>query len=116
MATEASVTLNDFSAERTLLWLALTLTPGIGAGRGRRLVELFNGIERLFRASLTELEAAGLPGAAAQSLALGKSLELAGDELDRAKASGAHVVGQDDPGYPNPAKPEPNRKCFTMPQ
>ena len=67
---------------------------------GGKLVELFNGIDRLFTASLTELEAAGLPGAAAQSLALGKSLELAGDELDRVKACGARVVAQDDPEYP----------------
>jgi DNA processing protein len=73
----------------TLQWLALSLTPGIGAGRGRKLVELFDGIDRLSRASLTELEGAGLPAASAQSLALGKSLELAGDEMDRVKALGA---------------------------
>jgi len=59
--------------DRTLRWLALSLTPGVGAGRGRKLVELFDGIERLFSASLTELEAAGMPVAAAQSIALGKS-------------------------------------------
>lgn len=84
----------------TLQWLALSLTPGVGAGRGRKLVELFDGIDRLCHASLTELEAAGLAAASAQSLALGKSLELAGDELDRVKALGACVVAPDDPGYP----------------
>jgi DNA processing protein len=84
----------------TLQWLALSLTPGVGAGRGRKLVELFDGIDRLSHASLTELEAAGLPAASAQSLALGKSLELAADELDRVKALGACVVALDAADYP----------------
>jgi DNA processing protein len=100
METEFSVKTHDVAESRMLQWLALSLTPGVGAGRGRKLVELFNGIERLFTASLTELEAAGIPGAAAQSLALGKSLELAGDELDRVKACGGCIVAQDDPRYP----------------
>ncbi len=78
----------------------MSLTPGIGAGRGRKLVELFDGVDRLFRATLTELEGAGLAAAAAQSLATGKSLELAAEELDRVKAFGAHVVAQGEPAYP----------------
>ena len=86
--------------QSTLQWLALSLTPGIGASRGRKLVELFDGVENLFRASLTELEAAGLPAASAQSLALGKSMELAADELDRLKAIGGLVVPLGDPNYP----------------
>lgn len=100
METKSYVTSCDDSAVRTQQWLALSLTPGIGAGRGRKLVELFNGIGRLFSANLTELEGSGLPAAAAQSIALGKSLELAADELDRAKVCGARVVAQDDPEYP----------------
>src|SRR5271166_2183938 len=100
MEIEFQVKTHDVAESRMLQWLALSLTPGVGAGRGRRLVGLFNGIERLFTASLTELEAAGLPGAAAQSLALGKSLELAGDELDRVKTCGGCIVAQDDPRYP----------------
>src|SRR6516165_1705123 len=89
------------NAESTsLCWLALALTPGIGASRGRKLVELFDGVENLFKASLTELEAAGLQAASAQSLALGKSVELAGEELDRIKALGATVVTLDSAEYP----------------
>ena len=86
--------------QSTLQWLAISLTSGIGATRGRKLVELFDGIENLFRASLTELEAAGLPAASAQSLALGKSLELAADELDRVKGLGGAVIPLDHPTYP----------------
>ena len=85
----------------TLQWLALAMTPGVGAGRGRKLVELFDGIDRLFAASLTELESAGLPAGSAQSLGLGKSLELAAEELDRLKEIGARVIAQDDPAYPH---------------
>src|SRR5215467_372721 len=100
MQTEVRTDASDIAELRTLQWLALTLTPAVGASRGRKLVQQFNGIDRLFAASLTELEAAGLPGVAAQSLALGKSLELAGDELDRVKACGAQVIAKDDPNYP----------------
>ena len=57
-----------------ILWLALTLTPGLGPTRAKRLVEFFGGIEAVFNASLTELEAAGLPAAAAQSLGTAERL------------------------------------------
>ncbi|HEY4900719.1 MAG TPA: DNA-processing protein DprA [Terriglobales bacterium] len=100
METEVHVNSGDVSSARSLQWLALSLTPGIGAGRGRKLVELFNGIDRLFGASLTELEGAGLPAGAAQSIAMGKSLELAADEFDHVKAFGARIVAQDDPEFP----------------
>src|SRR5450755_3199637 len=93
--TETVISPVGSHSNHALLWLALSLTPGVGAGRGRKLVELFDGVERLFSASLTELEAAGLPAPAAQGIALGKSLELASDEIDRAKAFGGHVLGQD---------------------
>ena len=87
-------------SSNALEWLALALTPGVGAGRGRKLVEAFDGVGRLFSASLTELEAAGLPAAAAQSIALGKSAELAGEALDRVKAFGGTVIARDDTNYP----------------
>jgi hypothetical protein len=56
----------DVSDARTLNWLGLALTPGIGAARGRKLAELFNGVDRIFSASLTELEGAGLTAAGAK--------------------------------------------------
>ncbi|HVP54467.1 MAG TPA: DNA-processing protein DprA [Candidatus Eisenbacteria bacterium] len=98
--TELAASPAQRETETSLQWLALSLTPGVGAGRGRKLVELFDGIDRVFHASLTELEAAGLPAASAQSIALGRSLELAGEELDRVKAMGAKVVALDDPSFP----------------
>jgi len=81
-------------------WLALLLTPGLGPTRARRIVEFFGGIEAVFRASLTELEATGIMAASAQSLGTGKSLELAEEELAHAAAAGVHLVSLDDPAYP----------------
>ncbi len=100
METESVVRAHDYAVTRQLQWLALSLTPGVGAGRGRRLVESFGGIDRLFAASLTALEAAGLPAAAAQSIALGKSLDLAAAELDHARELGARVIVPGDAEYP----------------
>jgi DNA processing protein len=67
--------------------LALALTPQLGPTRVRRLFERFAEPEQIFRASLTELEAAGMPAASAQSIALGDSLRLAGEELKKVAAS-----------------------------
>jgi DNA processing protein len=63
-------------------------------------VEFFGGVDRIFQASLTELEAAGLPVASAQSLGTGKSLELAHDEVAKAAAAGVELVSLDDAHYP----------------
>lgn len=83
-----------------LRWLALALTPGLGPGRARRIAENFGGIENVFQASLTELEASGMPAAAAQTIATGKSLALAEEELIRATATGAQIVTLGDDLYP----------------
>jgi DNA processing protein len=83
------------------LWLALTLTPGLGPTRAKRLVEFFGGVDKIFQASLTELEGAGLPAAAAQSIATGPSIELAQDELAKATVAGTHCVTLDDAEYPS---------------
>jgi DNA processing protein len=82
-------------------WLALTLTPGLGPTRAKRIIEYFGGVEGVFQVSLTELEAAGLPVAAAQSLATGKSLELAHDEVAKADAAGVQLLCLDDEHYPS---------------
>ena len=100
MNVESPIRAEDLAVARKLQWLALSLTPGVGAGRGRKLVDHFGSIERLYAASLTELEATGLAAAAAQSIALGKSLERAASELDHAREEGAAVVVPGDAEYP----------------
>ncbi|MGB9104251.1 MAG: DNA-processing protein DprA [Terriglobales bacterium] len=91
---------NTPPAAHQLHWLALALTPSLGPSRCRRLVEHFGSANAVFRASLTELEAAGLQAVAAQSIALGKSAELAQEEMVRAASVGAQILTLDDPAYP----------------
>ncbi len=87
-----------------LEWLALSLTPGLGPTRARKLVEHFGGPEAVFRASLTELEGTGIQAVSAQSLATGKSGEQAREEIARAAAAGVTVISRDDPSYPSRLK------------
>ena len=87
-----------------LYWLALTLTPGLGSTRSRQLVERFGGVDGVFHASLTELEAAGITAAAAQSIATGKSVAAAEEEMLRATSIGAEILTLDDAEYPRQLK------------
>jgi DNA processing protein len=57
-------------------------------------------VEKIFQASLTELEGAGLPAEGAQSIATGRSVELALDESAKAAAAGIRCVALDDTEYP----------------
>jgi len=92
------------TSETSMQWLALALTPGLGPTKARRVIEFFGSVQALFRASLTELEAAGLRAISAQSLGTGRSLELAQDELGKAASVDARIVALDDPGYPTQLK------------
>ena len=85
-------------------WLALALTPGLGPTKARRVIEFFGSVQALFRASLTELEAAGLRAVSAQSLGTGRSMEMAQDELGKAASADARIVALDDPAYPTQLK------------
>jgi DNA processing protein len=97
---QATVATPNKDETLTLQWLALALTPGLGPGKARRLVEFFGSVQSLFAASLTELEAAGLRSVSAQALGTGRSMEFAHDEVGRAAAAGAHIVAYDDSAYP----------------
>ncbi len=85
---------------RQLLWLALAMTPQLGPTRARRLTEHFGGVEQVFRASLTELEGAGLHAASAQSIHNRDCLGLAEEELLRANSAGAKTITLEDDAYP----------------
>jgi DNA processing protein len=88
------------AATHLLEWLAISLTPGLGPTKARKLVEHFGSAGAVFRASLTELESTGIQAVSAQSLATGKSAELAREEIARAAAAGVTMLSMDDPGYP----------------
>ncbi len=92
------------SATHILEWLAVSLTPGLGPTKARKLVEHFGNAEAVFHASLTELESTGIKAVSAQSIATGKSAELAREEIARATAAGVAVVSLEDPCYPSRLK------------
>jgi len=92
------------ASTHTLEWLALSLTQGLGPTTSRKLVEHFGSAEAVFRASLTELEGVGIQAVSAQSLATGKSGELAREEVARAAADGVTILSMDDPQYPRRLK------------
>ena len=90
---------NPASCQATY-WLALALTPGLGPTRIKKLIEHFGTAERVFQASLTELEATGMRAISAQSIATGKSLELAQQECGKAAEARAKIISLSDPEYP----------------
>jgi len=88
----------------TIDWLALSLTPGLGPARARKLVERFGSSEAVFRASLTELESTEIQAVSAQSIATGKSADLAREELARASQAEVSVLCIEDALYPSRLK------------
>jgi DNA processing protein len=88
------------SVTHILEWLAISLTQGLGPTKARKLVEHFGSAEAVFHASLTELEGTGIQAVAAQSIATGKSAELAREEIARAAAAGVTVLSTEDACYP----------------
>ena len=88
------------AATHLLEWLAISLTPGLGPTKSRKLIEHFGSAEAVFRASLTELESTGIQAVSAQSLATGKSAELAREEIAQAAAADVAMVTMDDSSYP----------------
>ncbi len=97
---EAVVTATGPVSRQATYWLALALTPGLGPTRIKKLIEHCGTLERVFEASLTELEATGMPAVSAQSLATGKSLELAQEECSKATEARARIISLGDPEYP----------------
>jgi DNA processing protein len=84
----------------TMQWLALSLTPGLGPTRARRLTERFGGCKGVFEATLTELEAAEIQAVSAQALGTGHSLELAQEEMNKAISANVRVIHCEDASFP----------------
>lgn len=83
-----------------LSWVALALTPGLGARLAGKLLRHFGSPEAIFRASLTELEAQNLSAAVAQAIHSGEPLKEAEKEIAKAHQIGARLLTWDEPGYP----------------
>lgn len=88
--------------ERTrLAWLGMVLTPGMGAIRTVRAATRLGGAARMLSASLTELEGAGMPAAAAQFCFDGRAVRAADEELRRVEEAGGQIMTLDDTLYPD---------------
>ena len=88
------------SREEELHWLALKLVPGLGTRTSGKLLDRFRTPQAIFRASRTELEAAGVSGAVAQSIASGCTFEDAVTQQEKMAEAGAELVTMGDPRYP----------------
>jgi hypothetical protein len=65
--------------------------------KARKLVEHFGSVGAVFHASLTDLEGTGIQAVSAQSIATGRSAELAREEIGRAAAAEVTVLLLEDP-------------------
>jgi DNA processing protein len=92
--------MNDIKAEARLGWMALALTPRMGPTRIARAVQRLGGAERMFTASLTELESVGMPAESAQFCFDGRARAAAVEEAARTAEMGAAFLTPDDEAYP----------------
>ncbi|MEX2264369.1 MAG: DNA-processing protein DprA [Bryobacteraceae bacterium] len=90
--------------EEELHWLALRLIPGLGSRKAVQLIERFRTPQAVFRAPRSELEALGISGGVAQSIASGCSFEDAVVQQERMRETGTTAVTLGDPAYPAPLR------------
>jgi DNA processing protein len=86
--------------EETLHWLALRMVPGLGTLGSLRLLDKLKSPYAIFRASASELEAAGVSPAQARNIASGYSFDDAVDQQQKLMKSGARLISIQDPCYP----------------
>jgi DNA processing protein len=87
-------------SDQYLGWLALALTPGLGARMAGKLLREFSSPEAIFAASLTALEGQHLPAAVAQAIHTRQPLSDAAKELALVQAAGVRLLTWDEPQYP----------------
>jgi DNA processing protein len=95
-----AATNNTLTPDDALYWLALRMTPGLGTRKAGQLLEVFRTPQAIFRASRSELQAAGLAASVAQSLASGCAFDDAADQQNQAVRAGAVLIPLTDPRYP----------------
>src|SRR6267154_2027353 len=86
--------------EDELHWLALRMVPGLGTRRAGQLIERFQTPQAIFRASRSELEAAGVSPGVAQSIASGCAFEEAVVQQQLTANAGAVLITITDARFP----------------
>jgi predicted Rossmann fold nucleotide-binding protein DprA/Smf involved in DNA uptake len=89
--------------DRYLGWLALALTPGLGARLTGKLLREFGSPEAIFNASLTALEAQQIPAAVAQSIHSRQAISAPRRNFRRPKQRNAAL---------SPGRSHSIRNCF----
>lgn len=92
--------MNACTNDARLAWMALILSPGMGAIRSWRTMQRLGDAASLLTLPLTELEGLGLPAAAAQFVADGRALAAAEDEARKAEEAGVAFLTPEDEAYP----------------
>ena len=87
--------------EEELYWLALRMVPGLGTIRTKNLLDRFQTPQAIFRASPSELEASGLSGGLARSVASGCSFEDGAAQQQQLRSFGAQLVPIQSTLYPD---------------
>jgi DNA processing protein len=101
---------DGLTSEEELCWLALRMVPGLGTRRIGVLLERLRTPQAIFRASASQLEASGLTGAVARSVASGCSFEDAASQQQKLREAGAQLITLGDARYP-----EALRKIYDPP-
>lgn len=81
-------------------WLALRMAAGLGTRKASQLIGVFRTPQAVFQASRSELEAAGLAPAVAQSIASGCAFEDAVIQREKMAEAGAQLIPITGPLYP----------------
>lgn len=88
------------SADEQLHWLALRMTPGLGAKTAVQLVQALRTPQAIFRASKSELEAAGASSNVARNLSSGCAFEEAATQQQKLAEAGTEIVPFSSEYYP----------------
>jgi DNA processing protein len=88
------------SQDEELHWLALRLVAGLGTRNAGMLIARFRTPQAVMRASRSELEAAGMSGAVAQSISSGCSFDDAVEQQQQMLRSETVAIPISDPRYP----------------
>jgi DNA processing protein len=86
--------------EEVLHWLALRMIPGLGTVGALRILDKLKSPQAIFRASASELEAAGLSPSQARNVASGCSFDDAVDQQQQMMNVGAELISIQDGRYP----------------
>lgn len=101
-ATQSSVEAPaPLSAEDRLAWMAMVLTPQMGAIRTVRAMARLASAAHLFSASLTDLEGLQIPAVSARFIFEGKARAAAEEELRSIDEQSAGFLTHDCPDYPD---------------